>query len=119
MKFKKYKDNSGEIHNIYFYPYIIALWLNNRGILNDIADPKKKALKQEIMSFPYDNNIIQFSYRSILRSKSFKNEKDFLIYLYESKKHLEHLSNEELLKNIQYWLEGVIKALESKIISLS
>lgn len=69
--------------------------------------------------FQYKDDIIQQIYRSILRTKIYNDEKEFLTYLNESKEHLESYLNKNLPENIQFGLKSIINALESKLKKLT
>jgi len=53
-KFKIYKDTSSYEHKIYFIPYMHHLWQKSTGILTDIVDKKKIALREKI----YNSHLI-------------------------------------------------------------
>ena len=90
--------------------YNIISWIIERNITKLLQSKEIPEFFTALFNaFQYKNDIIQKIYRSIIGVGNFEDDKAFLVFIIESKKHLESYLSEDLPKPFQFGLENVIK----------
>ena len=96
--------------------YNIISWIIERNITKLLQSKEIPEFFTALFNaFQYKNDIIQKIYRSIIGVGNFEDDKAFLVFIIESKKHLESYLDEDHPSHIQFGLDGIIRALDSKL----